>query len=101
MCHSERQSTACHCEEAERREDDEAILTKFICHFLVYDQTMRYRSILLIEKQYLIFNLSFDLVQIASEAAFPRNDRLVIKKASLEEGRSAPARSATSVGTNF
>jgi len=28
----------------------------------------------------LIFNFSFDLVQIASEAAFPRNDRLVIKK---------------------
>ncbi len=45
---------------------------------------MRYRSTLLIEKQYLIFNLSFDLVQIASEAAFPRNDRLVIKKASLK-----------------
>ena len=60
---------------------------------------MRYRSTLLIEKQYLIFNFSFDLVQIASEAAFPRNDRLVIKSVP-EEGRTAPAGSVTLIGTS-
>ncbi len=34
--------------------------------------------------QLLIINLSFDFAEIASETAFPRNDRLVIQKASLK-----------------